>query len=42
MSDGATISPTSLLQDLRRGAKWIIDPTAGLYRDDQPPEPTTA
>jgi len=28
---------------LRRGAKWIIDTTAGLYRDDQPPaEPSTA
>ncbi len=22
---------------LRRGAKWIIDTTAGLYRDDQSP-----
>ena len=28
---------------LRRGAQWIIDTTAGLYRDDQPPaEPSTA
>ena len=28
---------------LRRGAKWIIDTTAGLYRDDTPPpEPDTA
>ncbi len=27
---------------LRRGAKWIVNTTAGLYRDDQPPEPTTA
>jgi len=28
---------------LRRGAKWIVDTTAGLYRDDQPPaEPSTA
>lgn len=27
---------------LRRGAKWIIDTTAGLYRDDHPPEPATA
>ena len=28
---------------LRRGAKWIIDTTAGLYRDDTtPPEPSTA
>ncbi len=28
---------------LRRGAQWIIDTTAGLYRNDQSPaEPTTA
>ena len=28
---------------LRRGAKWIIDTTAGLYRDDRmPAEPNTA
>ena len=27
---------------LRRGAKWIVNTTAGLYRDDQPLEPTTA
>ena len=27
---------------LRRGAKWIVNTTAGLYRDDQPPEPATA
>ena len=27
---------------LRRGARWIIDTTAGLYRDDRPPEPDTA
>ena len=27
---------------LRRGSKWIIDTTAGLYRDDLPPEPDTA
>ena len=28
---------------LRRGARWIIDTTAGLYRDDQSPaEPSTA
>lgn len=24
------------LEALRGGAKWIIDTTAGLYRDDQP------
>ena len=27
---------------LRRGAQWIIDTTAGLYRDDQASEPATA
>ena len=27
---------------LRRGAKWIIDTTAGLYRDDRLPGPATA
>jgi len=28
---------------LRRGARWIIDTTAGLYRDaTPPPEPDTA
>ena len=28
---------------LRRGTKWIIDTTAGLYRDDRlPAEPATA
>ncbi len=27
---------------LRRGARWIIDTTAGLDRDDLPPEPDTA
>jgi hypothetical protein len=29
-------------QTLRRSAKWIVDTTASLYRDDQPPEPATA
>ena len=27
---------------LRRGARWIVNTPAGLYRDDQPPEPATA
>ena len=27
---------------LRRVAKWIVNTTAGLYRDDQPPESSTA
>ena len=27
---------------LRRGAKWIVNTTAGLYRDGNTPEPTTA
>ena len=26
----------------RRGAKWIIDTTAGLYRADRPPTPSSA
>ena len=26
----------------RRGAKWIIDTTAGLYRADRPPTPAPA
>jgi hypothetical protein len=39
-SFGALVSRAR--EALRRGAKWIVNTTAGLYRDDQPPEPATA